>query len=329
MNTLAKIFKVTLVLTLALQFKLYAYDRLDSKLNPVLANELTEENLPQFNSDNISELIETDKSYEQDAFLQTEQGYSCYAVKNQGRNFKYCISTTATDRPTEVLYYFHGLLGDEKQFFKDKRALKAREIWGQHSPTIVTISYGPEWLLVKKNSRPNSGLLKHFQEKALPYIESKLDFKPTKRYLVGASMGGANVLSLYFDNPKLFDKYAALCPAIMGIGPFVSKEERKKYASLTNAKMLYVQLARFLMWLYFPTNDLFNKENPLFKTSQLNSQSPNLYLSCGRQDQFGFFYGTNKFFEDGLKKKAPLAFSPLEGGHCTFDSVALAQYFMN
>jgi len=329
MNKFAKIIFLILTLTFTIQEKVFAYDTLDSRFNPGISKELTEENLPQFNSENISELMETDKAYELDLSQQTEQGYSCYNIKNQGRNFKYCISTTPTDRPTEVLYYFHGLLGDEKQFFKDKRALKAREIWGQKSPTIITISYGPEWLLVKKNSRPNSGLLKHFQEKALPYIESKLNFKPTKRYLVGASMGGANALSLYFDNPKLFDKYAALCPAIMGIGPFVSKEERKKYVSLTGAKMLYVQLARFLMWLYFPTNDLFNKENPLSRVSELNPNSPNLYLSCGRQDQFGFFYGTSKFYEGGLKKKAPLAFSAVDGGHCAFDSERLAYFFMN
>lgn len=324
-----KISVFAIAFTLCLQTKTMAYDRLDSRLNPEIAKELADENLPFFNSENISELIETDKNHELELSQQTDNSFSCYHVKNQGKNFKYCVSSSYTDRPTEVLYYFHGLLGDEKQFFKDKRAQQTRQIWGSNAPTIVTISYGPEWLLVKKNSRPNSGLLKHFQEKALPYIESKLSFKPTKRYLVGASMGGANVLSLYFDNPKLFDKYAALCPAMMGIGPFVSKEERKKYASITQAKMIYVQLARFLMWLYFPTNDLFNKENPLFKTSQLNSSSPNLYLSCGRQDQFGFFFGTNKFYQEGSKNLAPLSFSPVDGGHCAFDAKNLAHYFMN
>ncbi len=93
--------------------------------------------------------------------------------------------------------------------------------------------------------------------------------------------------------------------------------------------MLYIQLARLLMWLYFPTNDLFYKENPLKRISELNSQSPNLYLSCGKQDQFGFFYGTEKLFEGGQKQKAPLMLSPVEGKHCAFDAEALAYHFMD
>jgi S-formylglutathione hydrolase FrmB len=75
-------------------------------------------------------------------------------------------------------------------------------------------------------------------------VEKTIPEKITSRSVVGISMNGFSVFQLWFKNPELFKKYAALCPAVTepkvrdtgmferlfetlaGISPFDSPEDK-------------------------------------------------------------------------------------------------------
>jgi len=75
-------------------------------------------------------------------------------------------------------------------------------------PTVVTVSYGPTWLLTPKGRRPNSGLLDDLMIR-MPEIEARAG-APRHRMLMGESMGGLNVLIAGLSYPARFTKLAAL-----------------------------------------------------------------------------------------------------------------------
>jgi len=92
----------------------------------------------------------------------------------------------------------------------------------QHSgalpPTVVTVSYGPTWLLAPKGEQPDSGLLQDFIEH-LPVIKDGLG-APRRRLLLGESMGDLNALVAGLTYPAQFNKVAALCPGVYNLSPF-------------------------------------------------------------------------------------------------------------
>ena len=110
-------------------------------------------------------------------------------------------------------------------------------------PTVVLISYGPEWLLTPKNSKAESGLMDDFISN-LPFIESKIG-KPKNRILVGESMGGLNVLILGLNHPELFSRVASLCPGVYLDSPFSDFDKIKSAMNRTGAdpKVAFLQLS--------------------------------------------------------------------------------------
>ncbi len=87
----------------------------------------------------------------------------------------------------DIIYHFHGRNIDNTIWYDDTYFTSLIQSYWQKSnikpPTVVVISYGPEWLLTPKNSMIKSGLMNDFLSN-LPLIESKTG-KPKNRILLG------------------------------------------------------------------------------------------------------------------------------------------------
>ena len=75
-------------------------------------------------------------------------------------------------------------------------------------PTVISLSYGPVWLLAPKGQAEHSGLLNSIWP-AISAIEVRVG-KPRRRLLMGESMGGLNSLVLGLSHPQHFDKVHSL-----------------------------------------------------------------------------------------------------------------------
>jgi hypothetical protein len=78
---------------------------------------------------------------------------------------RYCVYRDAGGTNGDIVYHLHGRNLDEK-IWNDNTYFTAmlQAQWqrlGAKPPTVVTISYGPTWLLTPKGQKPDSGLLEY------------------------------------------------------------------------------------------------------------------------------------------------------------------------
>ncbi|GAA0728422.1 hypothetical protein GCM10009430_37560 [Aquimarina litoralis] len=230
----------------------------------------------------------------------------------------------------DIIYHFHGRNLDNTIWNDDTYYTSLIQSYWKKSnvnpPTVVLISYGPEWLLTPKNSKEGSGLMNDFISN-LTYIESKIG-KPKNRILVGESMGGLNVLILGLSHPELFSKVASLCPGIYLDSPFSDFDKIKAAMKRTGADPK-VALGIYLMAKkYIPNEKEWNKVSPIELIKKANIDFPELYLSCGLYDKFGNYEGTEAFVNIAISKGIKTEWHPLYGGHCAIDISSLADFLI-
>jgi hypothetical protein len=99
----------------------------------------------------------------------------------------YCIYRDRRGSNGDVLYHMHGRNLDERIWNDDTyfTAMLQHE-WQQGQalpPTVVTLSYGPSWLLTPRGRKADSGLLNDLMAR-LPVIEARVG-RPRRRLLMG------------------------------------------------------------------------------------------------------------------------------------------------
>lgn len=246
------------------------------------------------------------------------------------RTWKYCVSESLSSNKTEVLYYFHGGGGSELSWDDSNNyTAEIKKYWnsnGHHPPVVVTVSFGDIWLLAQKNSSEQSGLYEVFKIEVIPYIESKvLGQKPVTRMLLGESMGSYNAAVLALRNPKMFRRAALLCPALDLFLP-TSERDIENYAKQTGASLSYAKNAAQIASKFFDSPEAAQSNSPMFLINQSRTVDLPLYVSCGRQDQYGFYFGAEKFVQIAQSKNANVVWMPLEGKHCTADPDSVAKF---
>ncbi len=242
-------------------------------------------------------------------------------------NFKYCTYSAVHGVNDDLIYHLHGRNLDENSWNDDTYfTAMLQNSWqraGVKPPKVVSISFGPIWLLAKKGQAEKSGLLEEFL-RAIQTVESKIG-KPRSRILVGESMGGLNVLTLGFAAPAQFSKIASLCPGLYLDSPFSSMETLKKAIERTGAdpKIVYgvVQMSKQFVaneqeWLAFSPLETIASVDP----------KPELYLSCGLYDAYGNFEGSEALASKALHLGFKTEWHPLYGGHCAIDVSSLSAF---
>jgi hypothetical protein len=252
-------------------------------------------------------------------------------------SFQYCIYRAVQGTNGSVAYHFHGRDNDAHSW-NDPTYYTAmvQDYWaraGAKPPIVVSVSFGPFWLLTPKNGGSASGLLETFQKEVIPRIEAKTG-KPKERILFGESMGGVNSLiaGLYLAGKELsalFPKVAALCPVIYDADPFVPVSEVKNMVEKTGADYKLILSIMGLAKRFAATAEEWKAFSPfeLVRTLPPNKLKA-LYLSCGMYDKYGNYGSVQSLAELARSRGFNVTWIPLYGGHCAVDVKSLAEFLL-
>lgn len=261
--------------------------------------------------------------------LKYKSDYSCGSETQVGITFKYCIRHVDRLKNEDVIYFFHGLGGDEETWFTQTFGtgmIERKWHWRGYDPTVVTVSFGQAWLLVN-NERFQ--LLPYFEKVVMPFLEGKIGgLKSGKRMAIGQSMGGFNAAEAVLQRPGFFSRVALLCPAITTIGPFSSPEEIQEYIDRTGASPDKVQLLLEISQKVFVDQQDWKRHDPLKLLSTYRGIKPSLFVSTGMEDDYGFQEGSELFASIGRKENFKTTWVPVGGGHCNFDRRTTANFIM-
>ncbi len=252
------------------------------------------------------------------------------SVKFTKGKFSFVIYRANAGVNQDIIYHFHGRNLDNTIWNDDTYYTSLIQSYWQKSnikpPTVVLVSYGPEWLLTPKNSTLASGLMDDFISH-LPLIESKTG-KPKNRILLGESMGGLNVLTLGLSHPQLFSRVASLCPGVYLDSPFSGFNKIKAAIKRTGADPKIAFGIYKMARTYASNEEDWREISPLNLIERADMHYPELYLSCGLYDKFGNFEGTEALANAAIAKGVKTRWHPLYGGHCAIDINSLADFLI-
>jgi Putative esterase len=230
----------------------------------------------------------------------------------------------------DIIYHFHGRNLDNTIWNDDTYFTSLIQSYWQKlnikPPTVVLISYGPEWLLTPKNSMVESGLMDDFISN-LPLIESTIGI-PKNRILLGESMGGLNVLILGLSHPKLFSRVASLSPGVYLDSPFSDFNKIKEGLKRTGADPKIAFGIYKMAKKYVSNEEEWKGISPIDLIKKANVNYPELYLSCGLYDKYGNYEGTEALANIANLKGAKTHWHPIYGGHCAIDIATLADFLV-
>ncbi len=227
----------------------------------------------------------------------------------------YCITHPERSLNPDVLYYFHGAAIDtpaapEKAWSDGDARLAA--LWHEMRiahPAVITISWGPTWILKDEK-------LAAFETEIVPALERRLPASRSGRRLVlGGSMGGLNAFLAWARLPHLFDAAAFQCPAFTPLGPQASLLERLDFArkmpgSFTDNLELLGRLSE-LFAPHFSSTEEWRRHQPPDIMKQSHRTLPPAYLVYDTKDNFGF----NGAPEIGAAGQ-PIRYEAVAGAHC-------------
>lgn len=266
-----------------------------------------------------------------DCVCERQEGDSC----SQG----YCVHPGGS---SSVLYYFHGMNGSlENWTQKGYYPNMIRRYWeqkGLEAPTVVSVSYGPEWLLASKNTSSYSGLFEDFELRMRPKIEASLGREVGKRMLLGESMGAFNSLQLALRTSH-YDRAAILCAVLAENFSLDATEEQLQerirassayqYYGEDSLDLILVQVtaAIELAKAFYPTQAEWQPFDPL-ELAKNSSSNTSFYLASGFYDEFAAFEGNEKLAEILRSRGRNIEWRPQWGGHCAIDIPSVAEFLV-
>jgi pimeloyl-ACP methyl ester carboxylesterase len=245
---------------------------------------------------------------------------------------RYCVHTAAGGVNGDVVYHLHGR-NLEAEVWNDPTYFTSllQSYWqdaGLLPPRVISLSYGPVWLLAPKGQAERSGLL----DAIWPHIhaiESRVG-QPKRRMLMGESMGGLNSLVLGLSQPQHFDKVAALCPAVYLDSPFTPLGQIREAMVRTGADPRIIFGIWQLSRQYVSSPEEWRRFSPLalIDGADVRQPHPGLYLSAGLHDRYGLYEGTERLAQRARQRGVLTEWHPLYGGHCAIDIASLGKFLV-
>jgi len=197
---------------------------------------------------------------------------------------------------------------------------------GIELPIVVTISFGPIWLLTDD---AHHNLMKVFLETIVPRVEREIGQPVVRRFAVGESMGGYNALLVGLKASQKFSRVAALCPPLSTVSPYTASGSVFDYIS-TSSTSFKRGLMLFIFGRTFFTDQMsWERNDPVHLAAAMPlGTGPQIYLSCGRHDQWGCFEGAEALVSSINKRGVMIDWHPNEGGHCDIDANSLARFLV-
>lgn len=250
----------------------------------------------------------------------------------QAGQLRYCVHRAAGGVNGDVVYHLHGR-NLEAEVWTDPSYFTAMvQAYWQHAgllpPTVITLSYGPVWLLAPKGRAEHSGLLDAIWPDIVA-IEDRVG-KPRRRLLMGESMGGLNSLVLGLSHPEHFDGVAALCPNVYPDSPFAPFSQIGAAMVRTGAEPGIVLGIWRLARRYIADDEEWRRVSPLalIEGQAMQPARPSLYLSAGLYDRYGLYEGTERLAQRAAQRGLPTEWHPLYGGHCAIDIASLGAFLV-
>ncbi|WP_413578724.1 alpha/beta hydrolase-fold protein [Bdellovibrio sp. HCB290] len=252
----------------------------------------------------------------------------CSAKSFNGVKVKYCISDVDRTRNEDIVYFFHGISASEKSWFKKGDTQSITKEWSRqgYEPTVMTISFGPVWMLVENRKYQYLPL---FRDQILPFLEGQVGgLRQGRRMIIGQSMGGFNAAQASLKMPGLFERVVLLCPAITVVGPYSPQQDINEYKRRTHAEGLLVDSLVGISQRYIVDNNDWDIHNVLNLPERypMGVLKPRYYVSTGRGDNFGFQEGSEIFANTAIKSGFQAQSVPVFGYHCSFDRRGVSNF---
>lgn len=242
--------------------------------------------------------------------------------------FSYCLGEDKHASKDQLIYYFHGVAGSERNWLRLDIFQKVRQHWRARSklPKWVSISFGPKASLLT-NDRDRI-----FRERVIPWIEKKHGFEkspPKHRFVLGTSLGGLNALVASLSDPTLFNANFFICPALISLNSFSSKEDFDDYVKRTRAKKLFVNIGFWLRPKHLDHWPTYVEHDPFYVAQKtLTSKHGPMWIQSSSKDQFGFHEGAKIFSILARTRGTKIYHQMLEGGHCAIDAKSVSEFFI-
>ncbi len=230
---------------------------------------------------------------------------------------RWCVhEPPAAAQDGALVYFLHYATGDERSWNRLglSRAFYAeyRRV-GKPAPRVVTVSYGPHWLVTRTPGLRQTVSVEEFAA-LRRRIEATLG-PVTRRYAWGMSMGGYNAAVLALDSPRDWAAVALSCPALETDSPYAVPGREPAPRSAEGRLLFTYRLAGESAW---------RAENPLALVSA--ADAPPVLIEANTDDEFGFLDGA-RAFDRALRaagRQVELRESP--GAHCAIDARLVARF---
>lgn len=250
------------------------------------------------------------------------------ACTDDPAGFRFCVYRAPEGNDTRVAYHLHGRHLDEHAWNDDTYyTAMIQKRWadeGVRPPVVVSVSFGPVYLLAARGAREASGLLEVFRDRVLPAVEAQTG-PAAARAVFGESMGGINALSAGLALPGVFQRVVALCPPLHEVSPFADWGTVWDALERTGAQPKLALAIRSIAREYFADDAEWQAFSPLALVGRrAPPDAPSLYLSVGLYDPYGSYPGAETFVRRARENGWRVDWRPLYGGHCAVDIASVA-----
>ena len=215
---------------------------------------------------------------------------------------------TQKSRRFPVLYFLHGLGGNEQMFITSDGWNLVEDLWESHKIgrfLIVTPEGDDSFYINSRDGRERYE--DFFLREFLPFIERHYRTLPGRRYrgIAGISMGGYGALHIAFGHPRLFAAASATSPALL-----------EKLPDIRFANPRQSALLRVLAVFGTPPDPAFWEANsPITLARHADLAGLEIYFDCGAQDDYGFEKGARELHEVLAARGVAHEFHLYPGGH--------------
>ena len=246
--------------------------------------------------------------------------------------FRLCVHRTSGSASRDLVIHLHGRRGDAT-WWNDREYYtgEVHAAWlraDTPAPVVVGVSFGPLWLLTDESIDDAApALLDVFDHEVMPAIERAIGFEPRRRVVVGESMGAVNALLVALRRPGRVDRVAALCPPLSTGSPFAGLAETRSLVAASSTTWQRAFMLRGLARHFFRSDAAWRRHDPVRLAGEASAeQTPELYLLCGRRDEWGCMEGSLALVEAARERDLALEWHPRDGGHCDVDPPTLARF---
>jgi S-formylglutathione hydrolase FrmB len=211
-----------------------------------------------------------------------------------------------------VLYYFHGLGGDEQTLVSGGGWDLIQDLWDRRRIgefVIAAPSAGRSFYINSRDGRVRyeDFLIREF----FPFIERHYRIAPGRhnRGVTGMSMGGYGALRIALVHPELFGSVSAHSPAL------IAKLPRGEFSNDSQDSFGVMRLLGSAFGN--PFDPAFWERDSPFTIVRASAKPAGLaiYFDCGTEDDFGFYVGAKAFHELLDSRGIPHEFHLYPGRH--------------